>query len=171
MEPALRSLNEWAASKPSVVTVADACGVKPGMVVVAGCACAAPFLIFGIGGNLLVTLIGMLLPALESYKAVIASDSVAMQYLLKYWVCFTCLTAVEAFLDPLVLWVIPIWGLVKLAGLLWLLKGGGADRVFPLMQPYLERVSPAVDSIIKGVTQTGLATTLSNAGKEAGKAE
>lgn len=100
MDAILSSINESVFGKNSFVRqMSDLMGVRPAVIVLMLVFFVLPFLMFGVGTSVVVTLVGMVWPAMESHKALQKRDAGEIEYLAKYWVSYTWLCLAEVFRD------------------------------------------------------------------------
>jgi receptor expression-enhancing protein 5/6 len=134
----------------ALVALSDATGIDAPYIAVALIAAALAFLVFGVGGNLVTTLVGYIYPAYQSFKALDAGEERLMQTWLTYWVVYSCFSLAEVFVDYILFWV-PMYYMFKLMFLLWLMIPSlkGADVVYSVtIKPLLRQYRSHIDSYI-----------------------
>merc|ERR1712107_44070 len=121
---------------------------------------ATAFLLYGVGGQIVCTLIGFLYPAYESFKA-IESNSALTAFWLRYWIVFAFISTFEHMLYYILVWI-PFYYPIKLGLLYWLFatRTQGANYAYRWMvSPILRRNQRTIDQCL-GETKTGLARAI-----------
>jgi len=185
---ALERLNEQLSDVPILKAVADRCHAPPLAVAVAGASSITAFCLWGFCGELISNMLGMMLPAFESFKCVEAFANVkdpteiyakasSMQFWLIYWVVVAVFASCEYLFYRVLIWV-PFYYPTKLAVLLWLYlpQTRGANHVYHwLVAPTLRRnrrhIDAALEQSSKQIKQSvnGAVTNIAVASLGAGK--
>jgi hypothetical protein len=163
---AVMRLNEQLADVQVVKEVAQWSRLPPLVVVIAGAASIAAFCLWGFCGQLASTLLGVILPAFESFKCVEEFSNIkdpsemytkasAMQFWLIYWVVAGIFLSVEYMFYYVLIWV-PMYYPTKLSVLLWLYlpQTRGANHVYHwVVAPTLRRNRRHIDAAIDNSTK------------------
>eukprot|EP00397_Hematodinium_sp_SG-2012_P040084 GEMP01043865.1.p1 GENE.GEMP01043865.1~~GEMP01043865.1.p1 ORF type:complete len:173 (+),score=43.28 GEMP01043865.1:46-564(+) len=148
-EESFKQLNEKCASIEPLAQAADKLGVKPIIIAAVVVSFLLGFMLFGVGGSVLVNFVGFLYPAYESFKVLEESDQVdQMRFWLKYWVVFASFTLLESCIDYILFWL-PMYYMFKMVFIVWLFlpKTRGADILFTnVIAPVLRNHRHAIDS-------------------------
>mmetsp|Transcript_11376 Transcript_11376/g.34288 ORF Transcript_11376/g.34288 Transcript_11376/m.34288 type:complete len:350 (-) Transcript_11376:113-1162(-) len=164
----MEKLDKRCGGIPAVRAAADALGLSPLVVAVAGTCCAVAFLLHGFGGKLLCTLLGFLYPAFESFKAAEHCQPSIMQFWLMYWVVWALFITAEHLCYYIVIWI-PFYYPIKLAALVWLFHPAtkGARFVYRwFLLPVLLRNREKIDAALEASGQQikrGVSGALSSA--------
>jgi len=166
---ALVRLNDQLQDFPLVKDIADRCHVPPLAIVIAGSASVTAFCLWGFCGQLISTMLGVMLPAFESFKCVeefsnikdlsntseVYSRASSMQFWLIYWVVIATFLSFEYCFYWVLMWI-PMYYPTKLAVLLWLYlpQTRGANSVYHwFVAPTLRRNRRQIDSAIDNSTK------------------
>lgn len=146
MEAYLENFNKWAAAEsPTLTKMADAVGVRPAVIAGIGLTLMLmPFLLFGLGTSLLILVFGVGFPAFDSHKALMKRDMQAIEYLMRYWICYAAFMFLETVIESFI-WFFPAWPLVRVGSILWLWRFNGANIMYPQLVPSLTKLAPLVD--------------------------
>ncbi|CAD7947832.1 unnamed protein product [Amoebophrya sp. A25] len=149
-EQVLQKVNAYCEKIPVLQKVATQCGVKPALIVCVVVAFFVPFLLFGIGSSTISLIVGGIIPGYMSFKALEAKDDERIRFLMQYWVVYMIVEVLEVFADFLLFWI-PMYYLLKVGFVYYLLSGKfrGAERVYSLLQPHLQKVAPTLDDIME----------------------
>lgn len=134
-----------------VKSAADALGVSPVFVSIAAVLGALGFLLFGIGGSLLCTVVGALYPAFESFKAVETRDMEVTRFWMTYWVVYALMSSIDCACSPVLVYI-PFYYPVKLTALMFLCSRstGGPRYVYtwcvaPILGSYRQEIDGALE--------------------------
>lgn len=157
-------LNKELNDVPLVKIFVDNLGVSPVVVGFAGLVLAVAFLLYGVGGQVVCTIIGVAWPAFESFKAVeefanlkdpdssaLFKQAAAMQFWLSYWIVCAVITTAECLLYYLLV-LIPFYYPMKALALVYMFlpQTRGANRVYNwCVLPYLKRHQATIDSTLQ----------------------
>lgn len=157
-------LNKELNDVPLVKIFVDHLAVAPIVVGFAGLVLAVAFLLYGVGGQVVCTIIGVAWPAFESFKAVeefanlkdpdscdLFKQAAAMQFWLSYWIVCAAITTAECILYYLLV-LIPFYYPMKAMLLVYMFlpQTRGANRVYNwLVLPYLKRHQATIDSTLQ----------------------
>jgi len=161
-------LNAKLAEMPGVKAAAEYLNVSPLVVTSSAILCFLGFLLFGLGGQLVCTIVGALYPAFESFKVVESSDVKMMEFWLTYWVVFAMLSGVEHVGYYILAWL-PFYYPLKLGFLFWLASPstGGARYTYRwFVSPLLHRNRERIDTALEQ-SGTKLKTGIKSAAKGA----
>jgi len=185
---ALERLNDQLSDVPIINAVALRFRVPPLVVAAAGSCGIVMFVFFGFCGQLISTLLGVMYPAFESFKAVEAFSNIAdpteiytkaagMQFWLIYWVVAAVFASFEYMFYYVLTWI-PFYYPSKLAVLLWLYLPStrGANHIYhwvvaPTLRRNRHHIDEAIDHSTQQITQTvsGALTNVSSSALGAGK--
>jgi len=183
---AWRRLNAELGEIPAIMVLAQTMQTTPAVVAVGGILGSLAFLLFGLGGQLVCTVFGVIYPAFESFKAVeefanlqdpseVYVKAAGMQFWLTYWVVASAVTSFEYVFYYILVWI-PFYYPLKLFALLWfyLPASRGANHVYHwCVAPSLRRNRGRIDATLvessrklqesgarlrKGATQKALAS-------------
>eukprot|EP00408_Alexandrium_pacificum_P058409 CAMPEP_0171179826 /NCGR_PEP_ID=MMETSP0790-20130122/13451_1 /TAXON_ID=2925 /ORGANISM="Alexandrium catenella, Strain OF101" /LENGTH=350 /DNA_ID=CAMNT_0011644759 /DNA_START=63 /DNA_END=1115 /DNA_ORIENTATION=+ len=135
----------------AVKSVAESLNVSPLVVAVVGSFGVLGFLFYGLGGQLLCTILGFLYPAFESFKAAERAQPSVMQFWLMYWVVWSLFVTMEHFCYYFLIWV-PFYYPLKLVALVWLFHPAtkGARFVYRwFILPVLLRNQEKIDAALE----------------------
>lgn len=157
-------LNKELNDVPLVKIFVDHLAVAPVVVGFAGLVLAVAFLLYGVGGQVVCTIIGVAWPAFESFKAVeefanlkdpdscdLFKHAAAMQFWLSYWIVCGVIATAEC-MSFYLLVMIPFYYPLKALALLYMFlpQTRGANRVYNwFVLPYLKRHQATIDSTVR----------------------
>jgi len=147
---------------PFVETAVQKMQVAPVVVALAFFALVICFVLYGIGGQVVCTLLGIAFPAFESFKAVeefanmsdqsqLYQRAASMQFWLTYWIVAAAINSAECMFYYLVVWI-PFYYPMKLVFLLYLFlpRTRGANRVYHMfVSPFLKRNRHKIDATLE----------------------
>eukprot|EP00931_Biecheleriopsis_adriatica_P014333 TRINITY_DN11605_c0_g1_i1.p1 TRINITY_DN11605_c0_g1~~TRINITY_DN11605_c0_g1_i1.p1 ORF type:complete len:334 (+),score=63.22 TRINITY_DN11605_c0_g1_i1:45-1046(+) len=168
--PALRGqrwefVNEQLKELPLVESLSERMQVAPVVVGASFLGLALLFVLYGIGGQIVCTIVGVAYPAFQSFKAVesfanlkdsdmLYQKATGMQFWLTYWIVYATITTMEAALYYILV-AMPFYYLFKLIFILCLylpiMRGRrGATRIYDwFIHPYLKRNEHIVDRMLE----------------------
>jgi len=161
-------MNAKLADMPGVKVAAEYLNVSPLVVTSSAIVCFLGFLLFGLGGQLVCTVVGALYPAFESFKVVESGDPKLMEFWLNYWVVYAMLSSIEYVGYYMFVWL-PFYFPLKLGFLLWLVSPstGGVRYTYRwFVSPILHRNRENIDSVLEQ-SSTKLKTGIKSAAKGA----
>eukprot|EP00930_Biecheleria_cincta_P061594 TRINITY_DN4715_c0_g1_i1.p1 TRINITY_DN4715_c0_g1~~TRINITY_DN4715_c0_g1_i1.p1 ORF type:complete len:310 (-),score=49.02 TRINITY_DN4715_c0_g1_i1:183-1112(-) len=157
-------LNKELNDVPLIKIFVDHLAVAPVVVGFAGLVLAVAFLLYGVGGQVVCTIIGVAWPAYESFKAVeefanlqdpdkdaLYKQAAALQFWLSYWIVCAAITTAECMLYYLLV-LIPFYYPMKALMLVYMFlpQTRGANRVYNwFVLPYLKRHQATIDSTLQ----------------------
>lgn len=158
---AWRRLNAELGEIPAIMVMAQSLQITPAGVALGGILGSLAFLLFGLGGQLVCTVFGVIYPAFESFKAVeefanlqdpseVYVKAAGMQFWLTYWVVAAAVTSFEYVFYYVLVWI-PFYYPFKLFALLWfyLPASRGANHVYHwCVAPSLRRNRGRIDATL-----------------------
>lgn len=157
-------LNQELNGVPLIKILVDYLAVAPVVVGFAGLVLTFAFLLYGVGGQVVCTVIGVAWPAFESFKTVeefanlkdpdssaLFKQAAAMQFWLSYWIVCGMIATAEC-MSFYLLVMIPFYYPLKALVLLYMFlpQTRGANRVYNwFVSPYLKRHQAAIDSTVR----------------------
>lgn len=157
-------LNQELNGVPLIQIVVDYLAVAPVVVGFAGLVLCVAFLLYGVGGQAVCTMIGIAWPAFESFKVVeefanikdpdssaLFKQAAAMQFWLSYWIVCGVIATAEC-MSFYLLVMIPFYYPLKALALLYMFlpQTRGANRVYNwFVLPYLKRHQATIDSTVR----------------------
>jgi len=154
-------LNEKFSEVSALMAVACLFNVSPATVASGLFFCVLAFFLYGLGGQLICTLVGAAYPAFESYKVVEAGDPKEMQLWLSYWVVFAIFTSVEH-IGYYAFVCLPFYYPMKLALILWMISpsGRGTKLLYSwFVSPFLHSHRETIDATLSESRKTIRRTT------------
>jgi receptor expression-enhancing protein 5/6 len=160
-----QTVQEWnkeLGDVPIIRTAAEYFKVTPVQVAMALGLALVGFMLYGIGGGLLSTVVGVAYPAYESFKALESFANMAepeslytkasdMQFWLTYWIVFSAYATFEHMVYYIVVWF-PFYYPMKVCFFLWLFlpQTRGANTLYHwLVSPILKRNQRRIDSALE----------------------
>jgi len=147
---------------PFVELLVEKLQVAPVMVALGFIVLAFGFVLYGIGGQLVCTLLGIAYPAYESFKAVeefanmsdqseLYQRAASMQFWLTYWIVVAAVNTAECALYYVLVWI-PFYYPMKVTFLLYLFwpRTRGANHVYHwFVSPFLKRNQRKIDATLE----------------------
>jgi len=158
---AVEAFNDQLKEIPILQSLSAQSRLPPLAIAVIGASAVLAFCLWGFCGHLINCLLGMLIPAFESFKCVEAFSNIAdptevyakassMQFWLIYWIVVAMFASCEYMFYYIVTWI-PFYYPVKLAALmwLWLPQTRGANTVYHwLLAPTFRKHRRQIDETI-----------------------
>lgn len=149
---AMERLNSQLGDNPTIKAVSDYLRLPPLAVASAGVAGIAAFCLWGFCGQFISTVLGVMVPAFESFKCVEEFSNIQdpaeiymkasnIQFWLIYWIVAAVFASIEYIFYCVLIWI-PFYYPLKLAVLLWLYmpKTRGANHIYHwVVKPVLKR--------------------------------
>ncbi|PXF46586.1 hypothetical protein BWQ96_03575 [Gracilariopsis chorda] len=105
-----------------------------------------------------IIMLGLVYPGYQSFKAVKRANVVKQQAWLKYWLVLSVVAFLSLFIEPLLHDRIPLWNLVKIAFVAFLVLPvtSGYERVYHVvLEPQLERHEAVIDDAADKLYRAG----------------
>jgi len=178
---ALLRIDAQLGNVPTVRMIADKLHIPPLAVAATGCTSLVAFCLWGFCGQLVSTMLGMILPAYESFKCVEAFSNISdpseiyakassMQFWLIYWIVVAVFASCEYLLYWVLAWM-PFYYPIKLVVLLWLWlpQTKGANYMYhwavaPIVRRNRRHIDAALEESGRHIKQT-VEGAVSNMGK------
>lgn len=99
--------------------------------------------------RVLITLMALVYPGYQSYKAMKRMEPVSQQAWLKYWLVLSVLSGLLLIVEPFAVDRVPIWPLWKIAAAFFLVypKTRGYEKIYEMvLQPQLDRHEATIDT-------------------------
>lgn len=99
--------------------------------------------------RLVITLVAMVYPGYQSYKAVKRAEVLSQQAWLKYWLVLSVMAGLLLIVEPFLCERVPFWPLLKIAGSVFLVfpKTKGYEKIYEVvLQPQLDRHEATIDT-------------------------
>lgn len=109
-------------------------------------------------GQVMITMLGMVYPGYQSYKAVKKEDKALQQEWLKYWLVLSVVSGVMLVIEPIMYSRLPLWPLWKVAGIAFLMwpKVKGYEKIYQMvLQPQLDQHEAAIDAATDKLFKAG----------------
>lgn len=108
--------------------------------------------------RLIITIVGMVYPGYQSFKAVKRDDVPKQQAWLKYWLVLSVVAAVDLIVEPFLYDRIPLWNVIKIAVVIFLASPmtNGYEKVYAMvLEPQLDRYETTIDETASKLYKAG----------------
>lgn len=105
-----------------------------------------------------ITMVGMVYPGYQSFKAVKRADVPKQQAWLKYWLVLSVVSALGLVVEPIVYDRIPLWSLIKIGvvAFLALPMTSGYEKIYHMvLEPQLDKHEALIDETATKVYKAG----------------
>lgn len=108
--------------------------------------------------RVLITLVALVYPGYQSYKAMKRIEPTAQQAWLKYWLVLSVLSGLLLIIEPFAVDRVPIWPLWKIVAAFFLVypKTKGYEKIYEMvLQPQLDRHEATIDTTADRIVRAG----------------
>lgn len=108
--------------------------------------------------RVLITLLGLIYPGYQSFKAVKKEDVPKQKAWLKYWLVLSVVAALGLVVEPILYDRVPLWNVIKIAfvGFLSLPMTSGYEKIYHVvLEPQLDKHEAAIDETASKLYKAG----------------